>query len=115
MHTKAAVSLLIALFASAAFAQTDRVFHFAHTSATQDMNEIATAVRTIADISEVSADHEQRTLSLHGTGQQFALAEWLFNELDKPQMPAPDNQDAATHEYRMQGAGENTVRVFYLN
>jgi hypothetical protein len=34
--------------------------------------------------------------------------------MDAPQVPAPNNQDATTREYRLQGGGENLARVFFL-
>lgn len=112
MHIKAAGSLL-ALFACSAFGQTDRVLRFGHTEGKQSIQEVGTLIRVIAAL-DVSTDATEKTLTLHGTMEQIGLAEWLFHELDKPQMPAPDNREVAAHEFHLQGNGENTVRLFYL-
>jgi hypothetical protein len=113
MNSKAALFLTIALSASFAFGQTDRVLHFAHTEPASSRNQIATLIHVIAD-AEASPDETQKTLTLHGTQEQIDLAEWLLGELDKPQVPAPNNREEATHGYQLQGSGENTVRVFFL-
>jgi hypothetical protein len=97
------------LTAALAFAQTDRTFHFEHASRVQDMREIATAVRTIADISQLSLDETEQTLALGGTDEQLGLAEWLFSKLD-----APNPQSEAVQQYEMQSGEENTVRIFNL-
>ncbi len=114
MKTKAAVVVTITLFASAAFGQQaepslDRVFSFTHTERAQHFQEIATTIRSIGGIRKLSVDAEEKTLSLSGTADQIALAEWLFRQLDRPA------GDRAAAEYKMSGAGdENAVRVFYV-
>ena len=47
-------------------------------------------------------------MALRGTADQIAVAEWLFNDLDK------QSQNPGTHEYRLPGGGDDVVRVFYL-
>src|SRR5712672_3002512 len=44
-----------------------RVFQLHHIDKEQDQHEFATMVRTISDISKVSADTAQKTLSVSGT------------------------------------------------
>jgi hypothetical protein len=52
----------------------------------------------------VSVDTAQRTLTLHGTAAQIALAEWLLNQWENPaQQP---------HEYRL--SGDDIVHIFFL-
>lgn len=99
----------------AAFGQTPdsaHTFNFAHTSTTQGMQEIATSIRTIAAMSEVSVDESKKSLTVHGTADQNALAEWMFTGMD---LAAPAHADAAVHEYRMPAGGDDVVRLFYLN
>jgi hypothetical protein len=108
------------LTAALAFGQTDRTFHFEHTGSPRDMHEIATAIRAIAGISQMSTDDAKQTLTLGGTAEQLGLAEWMFNELD-----APNPQSEAVRQYKMQSVApvryanaeyiEDTVRIFYLN
>jgi hypothetical protein len=71
--------------------------------------EVATVIRTIADIQQVSADNEQKSLKVHATAGQIAMAEWLFNELDNPAV-----QTSVPHEYRVPGS-DDVVRLFYLS
>ena len=67
----------IALFASAVFAQApmERVLHFTHAETDRELQEIAADIRGITEIPLVSVDTAQRTLTLHRTGAQIALAE----------------------------------------
>jgi type II secretory pathway component GspD/PulD (secretin) len=104
--------IIISLAASSALAQqTDRVLHFAATTATKDLQEIATVICAITDIPQTSVDSQEKALPLHGTAGQIALAEWLLINLDKPAAVSPD---AAKHEYRVSDSSDDMVRVFYL-
>src|SRR2546425_1188236 len=122
MSTKAIKFVIAALFASVASGQTpaeqslDRVFYFTHTETVQDLQEIATLIRTMADIRQIMTYAAPRALALRGTAGQIALAEWLIKELDKPanQSLAQQGQDPATYEYWASGSSDNAVRVFYL-
>ena len=91
---------------------TERVFHFAHTPTEQRTQEIATAIRAIAEPKDVSADFAAGTLTIHGTADQLELAEWLFLGMDRS-VPAP--LDSAVHEYRLLDGPDNVVRLFYLD
>src|SRR5439155_17833135 len=93
---------------------TDRVFQFQHTDTVQKFLEVATLIRTMTDIQRVTTDEGQKTLELRGTSEQLALADWLFNKLDQPQLPEPNNQSTAAHEYTMASGNDNIVRIFYL-
>jgi hypothetical protein len=98
----------------AAFGQapaSDRTFYFAHAGTTQAMQEIATSVRTIGDMSQVSVDESNKSLTVHGTADQLTLAEWLFTGLDV----ASPEPSPAIHEYRVPSGVDNVVRLFYLN
>jgi hypothetical protein len=117
MHVGAKKFAITILFASVALGQpaTDqRVFHFTYTETLQGYQEIATVMRTIAHIRDVSVDRSTKALALRGTVEQMALAEWLFNELDGPASGQPIPQDSATHEYRVPGSSDDVVKVFHL-
>jgi len=80
-----AIVLGLAVIATSTFGQDlDRTFYFTHTDTTQQLMEVGTTIRTIADIQQVSADSDQKSLTVHATAPQIAMAEWLFNELDSP-------------------------------
>src|SRR5437016_1014773 len=117
MKTRLVDFLSAALFVSAAFGQSskeqslDRTLRFTHTESSQNMQEIAVAVRAITDISQAAVDIEQKLLMVHGTAGQIALAEWLFNELDQANRQSRQSSD----KYLMPGGDrDNVVRVFYL-
>jgi hypothetical protein len=111
------------LFASVASGQVpagqsvDRVFRFRNTQMVEGYQEIATVLRTVAGIRELSVNTVKGTLTVHGTTDQIALAGWVFNELDKPargRLGAQQSQDSGTHEFRVTGSDNDLVRVFYL-
>src|SRR5689334_16406117 len=73
MRTKAVELAFAVLFASGASGQApgeqsvDRVFHFMHTQTTQGFQEIATVMRTVAGIRQLSVVAAPRALALRGT------------------------------------------------
>ena len=87
----------------------DRVFYLIHTSTVQQFQEVATTIRTITDIQQISTDVDQKSMTVHATAAQIAMAEWLFNELDSPVA-----QPAVPHEYRAPNSSDDLVRVFYV-
>jgi hypothetical protein len=99
------------LMASIASAQNSMVLRYAHTEGTQNMQEIATMIRTIADIREVSVDADQKTLTLNSGPDQIKLAEWIFGQVDAPNTASPAKHD----EFRMPGDAENVVSLMYLH
>lgn len=104
------IVLGLAFITAVAFAQDrDRTFYLTHTATTQQFQEVATAIRTIADIKLISTDNDQKRVSVRATAPQIAIAEWLFNELD-----SPIAQPALPHEYRPPGTSDDVVRVFYI-
>ncbi len=118
MHLKIIGFVTIAFFAAAAFGQApadgnvERVFHFNNAEVIQDMQEIATVVRSIANVPQASTDAAQRALTVRGTAGQIALAAWLFSSLDQP-TDTRLKPDASTQEYHVADS-DDVVRVFYL-
>lgn len=113
---------IVLVFASIASGQapvdqkTDRLFLFHNTQGVQGYQEIATVMRTVAGIRELSVNTTKGTLALHGTADQVALAAWLFNELDQPadeRLSPTQTQDSRPHEFRVPGSDEQ-VQVFHL-
>ncbi len=103
-----ATFVLVTAFAAIATAQpAERVLHFVHTQSLQNRQEIATAVRTISTIHDVSLDQDGAALTIHGPAEQMALGEWLFKTLDVASPADPGEP------YRVTGTDE-AVRVFYI-
>jgi hypothetical protein len=73
-----------------------RVFYPANTGSPEGLQEMATDIRTIANIRMFFIYTGTGALIARGTAAEMAFAEWLVNELGQPpQTPAP-------HEYRPQ-------------
>jgi type II secretory pathway component GspD/PulD (secretin) len=107
MHAIVVGLAVIATFASAQ--DRDRTFYLTHTPTVQQFQEVATVIRTIADIKQVSADNDQKSVTVRTTPGQIAMAEWLFNELDNPAA-----QTSVSHQYLVPGGSDDVVRVFYI-
>lgn len=108
------IAVGLALFPILSWGQTvadvrDRVFYLTHTVTVQQFQEVATVIRTIADIQQISTDNDQKRVTVRATGGQIAMAEWLFNELDSPEV-----EPSIPHEYRAPGSSDDVVRLFYL-
>ena len=88
-----------------------RVFHVAHAPTPQVLQEIATNIRTIADIRRIFTYNAPTLITARGDASQIALAEWLVNQLDQPANPAA--RSSASHEYRPSSTADDVVRVFY--
>jgi len=90
-----------------------RLFFLKHAATVQDFQEVATTVRTIAEIRRVFTYNTPRVLAVRATADQIGTTEFLIRELDQP----ADAKRAASREYQMIDPakhGETAVRVFYL-
>ena len=120
MRGQTTILAITALFASFAQGQTElptqeRVFKLAYIPAGQQMQEVATMIRSIADIGRLTTDENQRTITVQGTADQIGVMSWFLNELDRPgAQKTPPLGSQPVLEYRMQGGGDDVVRMFYL-
>ncbi len=97
-------------FASVAFGQNvDRVFKLVNATAVTSLQEIATTLRTLAQIQQLSVDNALATLTVKGTADQILLAEWLVPKLDVTAGSNPGPQ-----EYRASGDSDDVVVVYEL-
>jgi general secretion pathway protein D len=64
--------------------QVVKVFYVTNATTVQEFQEIATAIRTVADIRRVYTYNAQKAMVVRGTVDQVALAEKLIRDLDKP-------------------------------
>jgi hypothetical protein len=60
-----------------------RVFYLAHAGTAQRLQEIATQVRSMAEIQRLFTYNAPRAIALRGTSEQIALADRLIAERDK--------------------------------
>ena len=86
-----------------------RVLLVPNTANVQQLQEIATLVRSIGDIGRLFTHNRAHAIAIRGTSEQIALAEWLTQELDGPSAP-----HASSPEYLLPGKTEGVVKVFYL-
>ena len=85
-----------------------RVFYLTHTGTAQNLQEIATSVRSTGNIRRLFTYNALSAVTVRGTAAEIGLAEWLLGELDNP------TKVQGTHEYRLAGSADDVVRVFYL-
>jgi hypothetical protein len=104
-------SLILATCATAVTGQTsaeqgvDRVIYLTSIEKAQEIQEVATVIRSVAEIKSLSAGVSQRSLSVRGTAEQIVLAESLAKELMA-------GHGSGTYEYRMSSG--DLVHVYYL-
>ena len=94
-----------------AFAQSQAVqksFRVANPATPNEFEEVALAARVMSDISQ-SADPAARTIVATGTPGQLAIAEWVLNELDRPQ-----TQQGVLPRPEFTVAADDLVRIFAL-
>jgi hypothetical protein len=71
------------LLVSSAFGQDlSRTFQLKNNSSASGLAEIATTLRTVFDVKQVSVDPVVATITLTGTSDQIAVAEWLMPKVD---------------------------------
>ena len=61
-----------------------KVFYLSNATSVQEIQEIATAIRTVADIRRVFPINAQKALIVRATTDQMALTEKMLHDLDKP-------------------------------
>jgi general secretion pathway protein D len=61
-----------------------KVFYLTNATSVQEIQEIATAIRTVADIRRVFPINAQKALIIRATTDQMALTEKMLHDLDKP-------------------------------
>jgi hypothetical protein len=90
-----------------------RVFYLPNTATVQAFQEIATTIRTIAEIRRVFTYNTPRALAVRGTADQIAAAAFMIGELDQPAGAKRTDsrvfQMIDTSKYPATG-----VQVFYL-
>jgi len=106
---RAKLILFVASLAVASGQDVARVFHVHHIDTEQELTEFGTMIRSVAGVPKMSFDATQKTLSVSGNSAQVAIAEWMFNELDRQTLP-----EFATKEFKVPNNEDDVVRVFIL-
>jgi hypothetical protein len=84
-----------------------RIFHLKPTLAIQELQEVATLVRSISEIRRLFTFNPTRAIAVRGTPEQIQLAQWLVTQLDKPAAST-----SAPGDFRMLNG--DIVKIFYL-
>ena len=87
-----------------------RIFWLVHAATPQDLQEMATLLRSTADIRYLFVYSAPKALALRGKASQIAIAAWLVDELDR----ARQDRAPGPHEYVVPGGADDVVRLFYL-
>ncbi len=102
--------LALLLLASSALAQdVSRSFQLKNNASPTGLQEIATTLRTVFDIKQLSIDSAVETITITGNSDQIALTEWLMPKLDV--LPGSVN---APQKYFYAGDSNNVVEVVAL-
>ena len=94
----------------AAVASGQQVIHLMHVESAPSLQEMANAIKATEDVQDVSIDPVKKTVTVNGTAEQIALAQWLCGELDKPSAV----QAFAKSQYPASASKQLAVQVFYL-
>ncbi len=84
-----------------------QVFFLKNTKPGQDLQAVATLVRSLTDIRHLMTSAAQTALVVRSTPRQVTLAHWLVSRLDEP-------QKRENSEYQIPGSLDDTVELFYL-
>jgi hypothetical protein len=110
MRTTLAPLAIVALFAALGFAQgTDETFYFTQPTSQADMTNMATMIRTVVDLQNISVDQEHRALVTRATTDKLVVTEWLFHQLDRP---GGTSGSGTTPQYKMSDGSGDVVSVF---
>ena len=93
--------------------ESQRTFQFRQLQTAPQFAEAATIIRSIAEIRDLTVDANTKTMTIRGNQGQAALAEWLFNKIDRLVGSGPI-PDAPQLDYRLALDKDDMVRIFYL-
>ena len=89
-------------------ADVERVFHLSNAKTPQEVYEIATVVRMMTEIKELTADGAKGTITFQGSPSQGYLADWLMQQLDGA------GSGTASFKANLEQTEEQSVQVFFL-
>jgi hypothetical protein len=88
---------------------SDPVFYFTYAGTVQDLQEVATMIRTIAEIRGVAVYRPQKAVMIRGTAEQLAMAGWISSQLERHK-PGQASDGA---EFKLASGSENVMRVLW--
>jgi len=103
------VTCLTLLFAAGLVAQTateTQTFDFANKPSATGMKDVATILRVVGRLNNVSVDPDTTAVKVTGTPDELAMSAWIIRNLDQPS-PSPD-------PYLVAGKSDDGIRMFHL-
>ncbi len=88
-------------------ASVTRTVHLVNIGTPRGLQEAATVLRTVCDVSKLSIDTPASTITVTGTPDLTALAEWALTAIDAP-------GPMAAQQYSVPGGKDDIVKVVYL-
>jgi hypothetical protein len=118
--TSIAVALLFAAWGRTGAAQTaETVLPLTNLNAPGAIQEITSVLTVMPDVRHVSYDSARNAMVFRGSAGQTALAEWLVQQLDRPDGgPVAGPQMPGVFQYHPPAGhddGDNAVRVFHVS
>jgi type II secretory pathway component GspD/PulD (secretin) len=101
-------SIAFAAIFFASFAHAQQTFDFTNKPSPKGLQEVATVLRTVANIQNLSIDSAAATVTVTATPDDLATAGWIIHQLDQT-VPANSAQ------YVMPGKSDDVIQVFHLN
>jgi hypothetical protein len=99
MRTTCFALIATALFASLAWSNGEgKTYYFTHPVSTPELTAMATSVRTMLQMTDVSIDEKHQAIVAHGPVDKLVAIDWLFHQLDRAPSAAPMKLPA---EYKM--------------
>jgi hypothetical protein len=90
-----------------------RIYYVTHAQTIQQFQEIATAIRTVAEIRRVFTYNAEKAIIARGSPDQMGFFDWLLPLIDRPVDAKP--QHSISDEYTIPDQrDEGTSRIFYV-
>lgn len=90
-----------------------RVYYITNAQTIQEFQEIATAMRTIADVRRLYTYNAQKAIVARGSSDQMSYVDWLLPLMDRPLDAKP--QHSVSGQYTTPDPrDEGTSRIFYV-
>lgn len=86
-----------------------KMFYLNHTNAGQQLQELATLVRSLTEVRRLITYMAEPSLTVRSTKAQVSMANWLVTQLDQP-----PSVGLKMREYRAPESEDDIVRVYYL-
>lgn len=91
---------------------TSQTFDFTTKPSAQGLQEIATILRTVGNIKQLSVDAAASTVTVQGTADELSMTAWIVHELDQPNAQSVSSSPA--QQYLVAGQSDDVIRVFHL-